>query len=262
MRVPRLGPHPPTGRPSHSAAGTLGSTRLRSRWLGALIVLFGVSSSLFLAAEWRESALAANRNSAASTERDLINTLSSKLDVNLALTRTMRAIATLEPGANETRYIRWYRDLQTEGKASDNVVATLIEPVRQARLAAFRHHAESDPAFRRVLGGRFQILPQVDDPSTASSARSSARPPTSACIPDCSTIAHPPYLKSDARRWGRCSTLQSTPARSLRTSCPDMVAARSSQSALLSTEQRRATRSRRVAPPAPDRSTRPSTAEP
>jgi diguanylate cyclase (GGDEF)-like protein len=164
MRVPRLGPPPPTGRPSHGAAGTLGSTRLRSRWLGALILLFGVASSLFLAAEWRASALAANRNSAASTERDLINTLSSKLDVNLALTRTMRAIATLEPGATETRYIRWYRDLKTEGNASDNVVATLIEPVRQAQLAAFRYHAESDPAFRRVLGGRFQILPPGSRP--------------------------------------------------------------------------------------------------
>jgi diguanylate cyclase (GGDEF)-like protein len=134
--------------------------RLRSALLGCLVAFVGITASLFLAAEWRSSTLDANRQAAASTEKDLIGTLDSKLDVNITLTRTMRAIATLEPNAGETRYMRWYRQLQRgAGTPEEGVVATLIQTVPSSRLAAFRRQAEADPAFRKVLGGPFQILP-------------------------------------------------------------------------------------------------------
>ncbi len=140
------------------------STRLRAALLGCLIVLLGLSASVLVAAESRSSSLDANRKAAASTEKDLIGTLNAKLEVNLVLTRTMRALATLEPGAGETRYMRWYRQLQSGSGGPKGVLATLIQPVSRAALPAFRRQAEADPEFRRVLGGRFQILPPGSRP--------------------------------------------------------------------------------------------------
>jgi diguanylate cyclase (GGDEF)-like protein len=135
------------------------SGRLRAASIGALIVVLGLVVSSLLAAEWRSSALDSNRASFQSTAADVSNTLDAKLDVNIALTRTMRAIATMEPGAGDTRFLEWYRQLQRGAGASPGVTAVLIQAIPAPGLPAFRRQAESDHAFRARLGGHFQIVP-------------------------------------------------------------------------------------------------------
>src|SRR5450755_639902 len=133
--------------------------RARVLLTGALIVVVGLTGSSILAARWRSSTLDANRTSFDSTATGLTSALVSKLEANVALTRTMRAIATLEPNAGDSRFLQWYHELQGVAPASPGVDAALIQPVRAASLAAFRRRAEADPAFRKRLGGKFEIVP-------------------------------------------------------------------------------------------------------
>jgi diguanylate cyclase (GGDEF)-like protein len=131
----------------------------RATSIAAAIVALGVSISVFLAVESRSSAQDANRKSFESVAADLSSAVDSKLDTNIGLTRTMRAIATLEPSADETRYLQWYRQLQLGLPATNEVHATLVQPVSASGLAAFRAGIESDPTFRAAHVGTFGIVP-------------------------------------------------------------------------------------------------------
>jgi diguanylate cyclase (GGDEF)-like protein len=133
--------------------------RARAALIGGLIVLVGVAASCVLAAEWRANQLSANRTSFSSTAAGLSSSLGSKLEATFALTRTMRAIATMEPQAGDTRLREWYQQLQRGAPAAPGVVAVLIEPVRASDVSTFRRQAEADPTFRKLLVGRFQIVP-------------------------------------------------------------------------------------------------------
>ena len=169
MGQPRLWPHLRIRRPSIGASVkpprsprtsyTALSLRVRGAMIAVLIVVVGLCASAFLAYEWRASALDANRKSFSATAADLGSSLGSQLRSNLSLTRAVRSIATLEPQASETRFMQWYHQLQRGTGTSTNVVAVLIQPIPASGLARFRRQAERDPAFRAVLGGRFQILP-------------------------------------------------------------------------------------------------------
>ncbi len=135
------------------------SGRVRALLAGGLILVFGVIGSALLAAEWRSNVTNANRKSFQSTAADVSNTLDSKLDTNLELTRTMRAVASMEPQAGDTRFLQWYAQLRLGGSASSGASAELIQPVTAAGLPAFRRQAEADPAFSALLKGTFQIVP-------------------------------------------------------------------------------------------------------
>jgi diguanylate cyclase (GGDEF)-like protein len=156
--APRDSAHgPPVPRAAESRRW-LGRTH--AAVIGALILLLGLGASAFVASEWHASLQRANRRSFASTTADLSSALGAKLQANLELARTMRAIATLEPGAGETRYQQWYTQLE-QGTAplTRDVAATLIQPVPASELGAYRRAAEADPAFRALIGGKFQIVP-------------------------------------------------------------------------------------------------------
>jgi len=150
------------GRPQRSAARErrrLGRTR--AAMIGACVLVLGLAASAFVAAEWHSSVNGSNRKSFESTTTDLTSALNSKLQANLALTATMRAIATMEPNAGETRFTQWYDQLErSSAPLTRDVAATLIEPVPAAALGAYRRSVEADPAFRTLLGsGPFQIVP-------------------------------------------------------------------------------------------------------
>ncbi len=132
--------------------------------IGAFIVLVGICASAFLAVEWRSSAVEANRKAFESTATDLSGTLASKLDSDIALTRTMRAIATMEPNTGEVRYLQWYKQLRRGAHSTAGVGIVLIQPISAAHLPAFRRESEADPAFRELLGGKFQIVPPGNRP--------------------------------------------------------------------------------------------------
>ena len=121
--------------------------------------MLGVAVSVVMAAGWRANVLRTDRKSFESTATELSSGLHSKLDTNIALTRAMRAIATMEPQAGETRFLNWYQQVRHGEAASPGAIAALIQPIPASRLSAFRRQAETEPAFRALLGGRFQIVP-------------------------------------------------------------------------------------------------------
>jgi diguanylate cyclase (GGDEF)-like protein len=140
------------------------SSRLRSLLIGGLIIVIGITGSIFLASAWRSSSLRANKKSFQSTAADLSDTLDAKLDTKTQLTRALRAIATMEPNAGDTRFLQWYRQLQAKAPASPDVTAVFIQAVPASGLSAFRAQAEADPAFRKLLHGPFQIVPSGSRP--------------------------------------------------------------------------------------------------
>jgi diguanylate cyclase (GGDEF)-like protein len=131
----------------------------RATVIAGLILALGLAISAFVAVESRSSAQEANRKSFESTATALSSAVNSKLDTDIALTRTMRSIATLEPAAGETRFLQWYSQLQRGLPATSGVHATLIQPVSASGLAAFRRRAASDPAFHAAHAGKLEIFP-------------------------------------------------------------------------------------------------------
>jgi CHASE1-domain containing sensor protein len=81
--------------------------------IGALIIAVGVLGSAFAAAQWRSTVAQTSKTSFESTAGGLINAVDSKLNANLALTRTMQAIATMEPGAGDTRFLKVVPEVAT-----------------------------------------------------------------------------------------------------------------------------------------------------
>ena len=138
--------------------------RGRTTLLGALILVLGLAISSFMAASQRANLREANGRSFDSTAADLGGALAAKLSTNLALTRTMRARAAMETQEGETQFLQWYMELQRGASASPGVVATFIQVVPASRLLAFQRQVEADPAFRRLLGARPQVVPSGSRP--------------------------------------------------------------------------------------------------
>jgi diguanylate cyclase (GGDEF)-like protein len=127
--------------------------------IGAFIAVLGVAASAFAAAQWRTSALDANRSAFQSTVADLGARLEAKLNDNVELTRTIRARAAMGTEDDETGFLRWYTELQRGSAAPPAVVATLIQLVPASGLSAFRHQAEADPVLRAVPAARLRVVP-------------------------------------------------------------------------------------------------------
>jgi diguanylate cyclase (GGDEF)-like protein len=151
---------PDGGRGAEAAsADAPPSRRVRTALIGGLIVILGLAGSVVVAAEWRSSAVEVNRRSFESTAADLSSALAARLSANVALTRTMRAHASMETQESETQYLQWYRELQRGAPSSPDVVAAFVRVVPAADLTAFRRYVEADQAFRRLLGSDLQVIP-------------------------------------------------------------------------------------------------------
>src|ERR1039458_1603367 len=96
MNAPRLSAHVVPEPGAAYRRRRLGRTQ--SAVIGVLIVVLGLAGSAFVAGEWHSSLQAANERSFGATAADLGSALNAKLEADLGLTRTMRAIATMEPG--------------------------------------------------------------------------------------------------------------------------------------------------------------------
>jgi diguanylate cyclase (GGDEF)-like protein len=133
--------------------------RERAALIGWLIVSLGVALSTFLAIEWRDSALDANRNAFQLTAADLSSALDEKLSTNVGLTRTMRARAAMGTQDEEAGFLQWYKELQRGDPSPPDVTATLIDLVPASGLVAFRRRVATDPAFRARLGSKLDVIP-------------------------------------------------------------------------------------------------------
>ena len=156
---------PPSGAPAgtladiRSTTGTRSARSVHGVLIGALILALGIGASLFAASQWRSSLRHASGHAFAGAATDLSNTLDSKLDEDLAQTRTLRTIAALEPSVSDTRFTQWYDQLRRGAPAPIGVASALIEFVPAPKLPAFLAAAKSDPSFRALLSGRPEIVP-------------------------------------------------------------------------------------------------------
>ena len=152
--------------------------------LGAVIVLLGLGASALVASGWRSNVLDSNRKAFQSTATDVRTALDSNLEANLAQTRTLTAIATMEPNAGASRFLRWYEQLKQRGAAPVGVSSALVQVVPASGLAAFRRALEADAASRKLLRAGAQIVPPGARPvyclsraTVGSTAASSLYPP-------------------------------------------------------------------------------------
>jgi diguanylate cyclase (GGDEF)-like protein len=138
-----------------------GGSRMRVLLVGVAILIGGLGASAYVASQRSSSVSQANSRSFQTTAGDVTDTLAARIDGSFNLTRMMRAIATMEPHADQRRYARWYAQLGSGAIAGFRKVnAVLIVPVRAAKLAAFERQQMADPTIARQFGpGGFQILP-------------------------------------------------------------------------------------------------------
>ena len=203
---PNVDTHPDAGssepqlKAPGAARGGLAS-RLRPVLIGGLILALGLGTSAFLAAEWRTSAQHANRQAFTTEATDLGGTVQSKLNTTVGLTRVLRAIATMEPRAGQTRLLEWVGQLQRDAPVQPGVTAVLIEPVSASGLPAFKRGLQADPASRSRLAGSLQVVPSGNRPVycltraiVGTSAATSLFPPLlDYCAPVLPGIGRSPY---------------------------------------------------------------------
>ena len=170
------------GRPSLSG-------RVRATLIGGLIVVIGVTGSIFLASAWRSSSLRANKKSFQSTAADLSATLDSKLDTKSQLTRAMRSIATMEPNAGDARFLPVVPAAAARRRPLARCDGRPDPAGPRSPPARVPRQAEADPAFRALLGGTFQIVPPGSRPLYCLTRAIVGSPARRACIRRCSTTA-------------------------------------------------------------------------
>jgi diguanylate cyclase (GGDEF)-like protein len=187
-------------------------SRFGAALIGGVIVVFGLGASIFAATEWRSDAVEANRRSFESTAAGLGSAVEARLNTNVALTRTMRARATMGTQGGETEFLQWYTELQRGAPFPSGVVSIYIQVVPASRLSAFQRQVEMDPAFRKLLGTDPQVVPAGRRPyycltrAIVGNAVAMSRYPGlfDYCAPDAYGIDHSPYtyLTSTATETG------------------------------------------------------------
>lgn len=148
-----------TGTRGERGSGREVPRRVQRALIGAVILVLGIAASGFAASEWRSNLRHANEHAFASTATDVSSTLSSRLDADLAQTRTLRTIATLEPSVSDTRFTQWYNELRHGAPAPSGVSSALIEFVPASKLHAFLSAVRSDPLFGALLAGHRDVIP-------------------------------------------------------------------------------------------------------
>jgi diguanylate cyclase (GGDEF)-like protein len=121
--------------------------------------LVGIAASLFAANAWRNSVQRHDSQEFQSTASDVTAALSSTIQRDLDLTRTMRAIVTREPNVQEAAFESWSRQLRAEHSAAGGLLIFYVRPVSLAGLPAYIREVKTDPVFQSSTHGDYQIVP-------------------------------------------------------------------------------------------------------
>jgi diguanylate cyclase (GGDEF)-like protein len=140
--------------PAHEtteAAARLGGPR--RRWLFATAILaVGIAVSLTGALLWHASLHNRERQAFQTTATDVTETLEMHLRRDSEFVATLRGVLTMQPGLSASGFGEWLT--QVEGGRLVGGLGTLaVESVPSSRLASFQARRNSDPAFRRLVGG-------------------------------------------------------------------------------------------------------------
>ncbi len=195
-------PAPSTDRSRTDRRRAAGRGRVAA--ISALILVIGLGASGFAAKQRSSNIAQGNHRSFRVTAGDVATALAAKIDASIDLTRTMRAVASLEPDANEARYVRWYAQLRLgAAPASQSAAdAVLIVPVAAAKLAQFERQALADPILRKQLHGRYTLIPSgrravycLERAIVGPTEASSSYPLTfDYCAPELPFVGASPYL--------------------------------------------------------------------
>ncbi len=131
---------------------------------GGSILILGIVASLCLAVVWRASARKHEAQAFRSAAANVTATLSTLLQRNFDLTRTIRAIATMNPNIGESAFVKWSEQLQLGSRADGGLLIFFIRQVPRKDLASYLRAAARDPVFSQILAGQSQIVPAGDRP--------------------------------------------------------------------------------------------------
>jgi diguanylate cyclase (GGDEF)-like protein len=127
--------------------------------IAIVILLVGIAASLFAANAWRNSVQRHDGQEFQSTASDVTAALSSTIQRDLALTRTVRAIVTREPNIQEAAFKGWSNQLRVGHNATDGLLIFYVRPVSLAGLPAYIREVKTEPVFRSATGGDYRIVP-------------------------------------------------------------------------------------------------------
>jgi diguanylate cyclase (GGDEF)-like protein len=127
--------------------------------IAIVILLVGIMASLFAANAWRNSVQRHDSQEFQSTASDVTAALSSTIQRDLDLTRTMSAIVTKEPNIQEAAFESWSSQLQVGYNATNGLLIFYVRPVSLAGLPAYIREVKTNPVFRASTHGDYQIVP-------------------------------------------------------------------------------------------------------
>ena len=126
--------------------------------IAIVILLGGIAASLFAANAWRNSVRRHDSQEFQATVSDVTAALSSTIQRDLDLTRTMRAIVTREPNIQEAAFESWSSQLRI-GRATNGLLIFYVRPVSPAGLPTYIREVKTEPVFRSATGGDYQVVP-------------------------------------------------------------------------------------------------------
>jgi diguanylate cyclase (GGDEF)-like protein len=133
-----------------------GRSRRRSILAACAILIVGVAASIGGGLLWRSSVRAQDRQSFQTSATDVNETVETLLSRDADFVSSLRAVLTMQPRLNATRFDEWFSELQGRQREVGGLGTTVVEAVPAARLAGFQARRDADPAFRALVAHSVQ----------------------------------------------------------------------------------------------------------
>jgi diguanylate cyclase (GGDEF)-like protein len=137
------------------AAGTR-----RRRWLMALcaIALVGVGASVAGSMLWRSSVRARERQTFETAAANVSGALETSLRRDTDFVRSVRAVLSVQPNLSASGFDRWLSLLEDRQGEPAGYGALIVKSVPASQLASFQAQRDSNPAFRKLVGGALESV--------------------------------------------------------------------------------------------------------
>jgi diguanylate cyclase (GGDEF)-like protein len=139
----------------HRTAGTR-----KRRWLMALcaIALMGVGASVAASLLWRSSVRARERQTFETAAANVSGALETSLRRDTDFVRSVRAVLSVQPNLSASGFDRWLSLLEDRQGEPSGYGALIVKSIPAAQLARFQAQRDSNPAFRRLVGGQLETI--------------------------------------------------------------------------------------------------------
>ncbi len=136
------------------------------RWtvIACAIVLLGASVSLTGALLWRSSVRSHNEQSFKTSATDVSGTLETLVRRDTDFVRSVRAVLTMRPDVSANEFKDWAGLLEDRQQQLGNLGALVVKSVPAPQLASFQAKRNAEPAFRALVGGHVEPVPNTGRP--------------------------------------------------------------------------------------------------